>query len=293
MTGRSVISFRLLSNALNGARVTRSQWQGGGLCQRHIIWLYPKKWDHAKLDPNRIGLACGTGQFKGKKQMKDLPLTAIEKDSEAVVLLHGLKRTCRSMDKAARILAGYGYRIINIGYPSTRQTVETSAVQCIGKAVEECEAAEVGKIHFLTHSLGGILVRYYLSVEPIPKLGRVVMLAPPNKGSEIVDKLGGWRLFYLMNGPAGLQLGTGHDSLPNRLGMVNFEAGVIAGDRTVNPLLSLLFQEANDGKVAVNRTQIEGMGDFIVLPYSHTFIMRREPVIRQALHFIQQGCFVK
>jgi triacylglycerol lipase len=225
--------------------------------------------------------------------MQDLTLTGIEKDSEAIVLLHGLKRTRRSMDKVGRVLAAYGYKIINVDYPSTQQTVEVSAMHCIGNAVRECEAAEVGRIHFLTHSLGGILVRYYLSIEPIVKLGRVVMLAPPNQGSEIVDKLGGWRLFYLINGPAGLQLGTNQDSLPSRLGRVDFEAGVIAGDKTINPLLSLLFQEENDGKVAVARTRVEGMRDFIVLPYSHTFIMRRDQVIRQALHFIQQGCFVK
>jgi len=121
----------------------------------------------------------------------------------------------------------------------------------------------------------------------------VNVLAPPNKGSEIVDRLGNWRLFYLLNGPAGLQLGTEPDSLPNRLGSVNFEAGVIAGDKTANPLLSLLFPEANDGKVAVSRTHVDGMCDFIVLPYSHTFIMRRDQVIRQALHFIQQGRFVQ
>lgn len=225
--------------------------------------------------------------------MKDLALTAIEKDSEAIVLLHGLKRTRRSMDKAGRLLAGYGYKIINIDYPSTQQAVETLALHCIGQAMKECKAAKVDRVHFLTHSMGGILIRYYLSVEPIEKLGRVVMLAPPNRGSEIVDKLGGWRLFYLLNGPAGLQLGTDHHSLPNRLGRVDFEAGVIAGDKTANPLLSLLFQDANDGKVSVARTQVEGMRDFIVLPYSHTFIMRRERVILQALHFIQQGYFVK
>jgi triacylglycerol lipase len=225
--------------------------------------------------------------------MKNVLLTEIEKDSEAIVLLHGLKRTRRSMEKAGRLLAAFGYKIVNLDYSSTQQAVEPLALQCIGLALRECEAAGVGKIHFLTHSMGGILVRYYLSVEPIEKLGWVVMLAPPNRGSEIVDKLGRWRLFYLLNGPAGLQLGTGHDSLPNRLGKVDFEAGVIAGDRTINPLLSLLFRDANDGKVAVSRTQVEGMRDFIVLPYSHTFIMRQDWVVRQALHFIQQGRFVR
>lgn len=220
-------------------------------------------------------------------------LIPIEQDAEAVVLLHGLKRTCNSMNKAGKVLASYGYKVVNASYPSTKQKIEPLALQCIGQAVKICEAAQARKIHFLTHSLGGILIRYYLSVESIDKLGRVVMLAPPNRGSEIVDKLGNWRLFYLLNGPAGLQLGTDPDSLPNRLGTVNFEVGVIAGDKTVNPILSLLFQEENDGKVTVSRARVEGMQDFIVLPFSHTFIMRRDQVILQALHFIQQGRFVK
>lgn len=220
-------------------------------------------------------------------------LIPIEQDAEAIVLLHGLKRTCNSMNKAGKVLASYGYKVVNASYPSTKQKIEPLALQCIGQAVKICEASQARKIHFLTHSLGGILIRYYLSVESIDKLGRVVMLAPPNRGSEIVDKLGNWRLFYLLNGPAGLQLGTDPDSLPNRLGTVNFEVGVIAGDKTVNPILSLLFQEENDGKVTVSRARVEGMQDFIVLPFSHTFIMRRDQVILQALHFIQQGRFVK
>jgi triacylglycerol lipase len=141
--------------------------------------------------------------------------------------------------------------------------------------------------------MGGILIRYYLSAHRIDKLGRVVMLAPPNQGSEVVDKLAGWPVFNVINGPAGLQMGTDKYSLPNTLGPVNFPTGIIAGDKTVNPLLSLLIPEANDGKVSTSRTQIQGMQDFIVMPYSHPFIMQRVAVIEQALHFIQQGYFAK
>jgi triacylglycerol lipase len=141
--------------------------------------------------------------------------------------------------------------------------------------------------------MGVILIRYYLSAHRIDKLGRVVMLAPPNQGSEVVDKLAGWPVFNVINGPAGLQMGTDKYSLPNTLGPVNFPTGIIAGDKTVNPLLSLLIPEANDGKVSTSRTQIQGMQDFIVMPYSHPFIMQRVAVIEQALHFIQQGYFAK
>jgi len=218
-------------------------------------------------------------------------LTTITPDSEAIILLHGLARTSRSMNKAGKLLAAYGYKIINVDYPSRKYTIETLALDAIAPALKQCATTDINKIHFLTHSMGGILVRYYLSTRRIDKLGRVVMLAPPNQGSEVADTLAGWLLFKVMNGPAGLQMRTDISSLPNQLGPVNFPVGIIAGDKSVNPLLSQLFPETNDGKVSVSRTQVEGMGDFIVMPYSHPFIMRRLAVIEQALHFIQQGYF--
>ena len=218
-------------------------------------------------------------------------LTSITQNSEVIILLHGLARTSRSMDKAGKLLAAYGYKIINVGYPSRKYNIETLAINTLAPALKQCASKDILKIHFLTHSMGGILVRYYLSTQLIDKLGRVVMLAPPNQGSEVVDKLAGWPVFNVINGPAGLQMGTGKNSLPNTLGPVNFPTGIIAGDKTVNPLLSQLFPDTNDGKVSVSRTQVQGMKDFIVMPYSHTFMMQREAVIEQALHFIQQGYF--
>ena len=220
-------------------------------------------------------------------------LTSISQDSEAIILLHGLARTSRCMNKAAKLLEAYGYKIINVNYPSRKNNIETLALDSITPALKQCASIDISKIHFLTHSMGGILVRYYLANYPIDKLGRVAMLAPPNLGSEVVDKLAGWPLFNVINGPAGLQLGTDKNSMSNLLGEVNFPAGIIAGDKTVNLFLSQLFPEANDGKVSVSRTQVAGMQDFIVMPYSHPFIMQRVAVIEQALHFIQQGCFVK
>jgi pimeloyl-ACP methyl ester carboxylesterase len=220
-------------------------------------------------------------------------LTKIDSDTEAVILLHGLTRTGRSMAKTGIILAEYGYRIINQDYPSRQHDIQFLALKYIEQALQECDSAGIKKIHFLTHSLGGILIRYYLAVKNIEKLGKVVMLAPPNQGSEIVDKLGTWELFKRLNGPAGLQLGTDPESVPNNLGLLNFQAGIIAGDKTVNLLLSLLIPGANDGKVSVNRAKAKGMADFIVVPYTHPFIMQRSYVIQQALYFIQNGRFAR
>ncbi|MDI1293858.1 MAG: alpha/beta fold hydrolase [Methylobacter sp.] len=220
-------------------------------------------------------------------------LKPIDKDSEAIILLHGLARTSRSMNKAAKLLAAYGYQIVNVDYPSRSADISLLAQKYLAQALKQCDVKGVKKIHFLTHSMGGILLRGYLASRSIDKLGRVVMLAPPNQGSEVVDKLGGWRLFYTLNGSAGLQLGTGKDSMPNQLGPVNFQLGIIAGSKSINPLLSRLIPGINDGKVSVSRAQVAGMQDFIVMPYSHPFIMRRVAVIEQALHFIQQGYFAR
>lgn len=220
-------------------------------------------------------------------------LKPIDKDSEAIVLLHGLARTSRSMNKAAKLLAAYGYYIINVDYPSRSADISLLAQKYIAQALKQCDVKGVKKIHFLTHSMGGILLRHFLASQTIDNLGRVVMLAPPNQGSEVVDKLGSWRLFYYLNGPAGLQLGTDNNSVPNQLGPVGFQLGVIAGSKTVNPLLSRLIPDINDGKVSVSRARVAGMKDFIVMPYSHPFIMQRKAVIEQALHFIQQGCFAR
>ena len=117
------------------------------------------------------------------------------------------------------------------------------------------------------------------------------MLAPPNQGSEVVDDFGAMPGFGLVNGPAGFQLGTGDDSLPRSLGPVNFEVGIIAGSATFNPILSQSLPNPDDGKVSVESTRVKGMKDFIVVPHSHTFIMRAEVVVEQTIHFLREGSF--
>jgi hypothetical protein len=176
-------------------------------------------------------------------------------------------------------------------YPSRSASIEKLSDDAIGLAVEDCQRHGATSIHFVTHSLGGILVRSYLARHTIPNLGRVVMLGPPNQGSEVVDKLGSWWLFKKLNGPAGGELGTDKNSTPNQIGQANFCVGVIAGDHSLNWINSLLIQGPDDGKVSVERTKLAGMTDHIVIHATHPFIMCNRTAMKQTIHFLRTGQF--
>ncbi len=210
---------------------------------------------------------------------------------EEVILLHGLCRTSRSMAKMERTLTEAGYKVQNVNYPSRTASIQQLADDAIGKAVGDSRREGVTRINFVTHSLGGILVRSYLSRHSIPSLGRVVMLAPPNQGSEVVDKLSWLFLFKRINGPAGVELGTDKNSVPNKLGPATYPVGIIAGDRSINWINSLLIPGRDDGKVSVERTKLAGMNDHIVIHTAHPFIMRNRKVIRQTIQFLHTGGF--
>jgi hypothetical protein len=219
--------------------------------------------------------------------------TMASNSPDHVILLHGLCRTSCSMAVMEKALTQAGYKVWNIDYPSRTATIGQLAETVVGRAVADCENDGATRIHFVTHSLGGILVRSYLAGHAIANLGRVVMLGPPNQGSEVVDKLGGWRLFKKINGPAGNELGTGKDSVPNKLGTANFCAGIIAGNRSINWINSCLIPGRDDGKVSVKRTKLAGMADWIQLPVSHPFIMRNSTAIRQTICFLREGKFAR
>ncbi len=209
--------------------------------------------------------------------------------SACVVLLHGLARSDSSMKKLDIELQKEGFETINVDYPSRDYTIEELAEIAITPALEQCSSHE--EINFVTHSLGGILVRQYLSNHAIPKLGRVVMLGPPNKGSEVVDKLKNTPGFHFINGDAGIQLGTGEMSVPNKLGPAEFDVGIIAGTESINLILSLIIPSTDDGKVSVERTKLEGMNDHIEVKTTHPFMMKNKKVIAQVIHYLKNGKF--
>ena len=212
------------------------------------------------------------------------------KDS-CVVLLHGLNRTGDSLKKIAHALEAEVYLVWNPSYPSRDKPVRELAESVIEPALKFCRAQGVKKIHFVTHSLGGILVRYYLQDNQIENLGRIVMLSPPNKGTEIVDELKTFKLFQFITGPVGQQLGTDENSLPNQLKPIVGEIGVIIGNSSSDPWFSWLIHGEDDGKVSVERARLDEMADFLVVKHGHSFIMQQKSVIKQVQAFLRQGQF--
>lgn len=216
-------------------------------------------------------------------------LLPVQAHSACAVLLHGLARSDSSMEKLAESLRKENFQTVNVDYPSRDYPIEVLAEATIAPALEQCSDDE--GINFVTHSLGGILVRQYLSNHEIPNLERVVMLGPPNQGSEVVDKMKKIPGFNFINGQAGMQLGTGELSVPNKLGKAKFDVGIIAGTRSINWILSWIIPSTDDGKVSVERTKLEGMNDHIEMNVTHPFMMKNDEVIAQVVHYLKKGTF--
>jgi hypothetical protein len=192
----------------------------------------------------------------------------------------------------AEALREAGFSTVNVDYPSQGGSVEFLAPLAVGSGLQECRSAGAKRIHFVTHSIGGILLRYAHEQIPIDDLGRVVMLAPPNSGSEVIDITKDWPTTGIFAGEAGLQLGTDANSIPARLGPVDFELGVIAGTGSINPFMSAMLPSPDDGKVSVASTRVVGMDDFLVVRSSHHYIISSEAVKRNTAAFLRTGSFL-
>lgn len=220
------------------------------------------------------------------------PHPSAEPNGEVVVLLHGLARTPGSMEKMAKALASDGYHTINHGYPSTTCELPDLASKSLAPVLASDEVTNAKAVHFVTHSMGGILVRQYMATHPKPdNLGRVVMLAPPNNGSEIVDKLGDHGWFKSIFGPGGCSLDTDHTHPPKQLGPVDYPVGVIAGDRVLNIITTFMIPGPDDGTVSIESSKLDGMSDHCVVHADHTFIMMKGKSIKLTLRFLKTGTF--
>ncbi len=215
--------------------------------------------------------------------------TATAAAPEVVVLLHGLYRSERSMSPLEAPVRHAGFRVVNLGYDSRSQDPE-AIVAALDPELANC-CADAPRLHFVTHSLGGIVTRAYLAAHRPANLGRVVMLAPPNRGSPLADLVAGSSTLRFLLGSTAARLGTDPASFPNTLPAADFEVGVIAGTASRNPFTALLLDGESDGTVPVASTRLDGMADFITVDSAHTWIMRSDIVAAQTVQFLKNGRF--
>jgi pimeloyl-ACP methyl ester carboxylesterase len=215
-------------------------------------------------------------------------LAGAARAEDCVVLLHGYLRGPGSMDELAETIGAAGFTIVNSDYSSRAGNLEVLADDTLSAVLASCGPGR--KVHFVTHSMGGILLRQYLATHPHEWLGRVVMLAPPNQGTTVVNRLLRIPGMAWVLGPAG-SLGAGANYLPARLPPVDFELGIIAGTMSLNPFLMFLVDDPDDGTVSVQATEVAGMCAHLVLPVSHSLMMYDAEVVAQTLEFLRHGRF--
>ena len=222
--------------------------------------------------------------------MSERPASA-DATQHGVILLHGISRTARSFRKMQAALQGAGYAALNLDYASRRKALEALA-EDIHPSIQRFADGVNGPVHFVCHSMGGLLARVYIARYRPKRLGRVVMLGTPNSGSEIADRLGHLRLYRAFFGPAGQQLGTQRDGAVKALfPPVDYPVGIIAGDRSIYPIASIFLPKPHDGRVSIENTKLDGMADHITVRASHPWLVRNGTAIAQTIAFLQDGRF--
>lgn len=212
-------------------------------------------------------------------------------DDELVVLVHGLGRSDWAMWRFAQRLEFVGYRVCRLNYAS----LGVSVAELLNETTLQIDACitNAPKVHFVGHSLGGLVIRAYLQTNKHAlenmSLGQVVLIGTPNKGSELADHFSD---SWLMNLAGGISqaLVTGTKSLGNNLDAINANVGVIAGTKPFT-LTNKRFNSPNDGLVSVASTKLKGMSDFITMEVSHSQMRYSADVAEQTIHFLLNGSF--
>jgi hypothetical protein len=191
--------------------------------------------------------------------------------ADLVLLVHGMGRTSLSMLPLAQALEREGFVTDTWGYSSVLHDIpELCALLAAHIAALELPAGT--RVHFVGHSLGNLLIRGALGAQPRAGAGRIVMLAPPNRGAASADAWAPWMGWLWKPLP---QLGAA--GLAGMLPVPPLEIGIIAGEL--------------DGKVAPEETHLSGETDHVVVPALHSFLMSRRDVQELTARFLREGRF--
>lgn len=223
-----------------------------------------------------------------------VPNIAIAPDKkECVVLVHGLWRSGFAMRSIESDLADHGYTTVSIDYPSMDADIRTLTDTYLTDGVASCEQQNADVIHMVSHSMGGILIRQYLQDRALPPGSKVVMLSPPNQGSELSERFGDTWWYELIVGPAGSSLTKGEHGIIDTLKPVNAHIGIIAAFRGWSLWPQEWLPTPNDGTVSVESMKLPEMRDFILIEDGHAMMRYNDEIQAQIRYFLNQGVFFK
>lgn len=232
-----------------------------------------------------------------EKLKLELSLPPVE--GKVVIVLHGIIRTRSSMTKVCKFLEDYGgYTTLNVTYASTRSDLDAHAAG-LARVIQNLEPG-VTEINFVAHSLGNLVIRRYLSngyqqrdgLTVDPRLHRIVMLAPPNKGSHMAEVFKNNAVLDLVWGRSARQLAEGWGQRQDDLAVPRCQFGILAGSVGSPGNRIPLLPGDDDLVVSVEETKLLGARDFAVLPVIHGRIMADPTACKYTLMFLQHGYFV-
>jgi len=204
-----------------------------------------------------------------------------------VILLHGILNPALIMTPIARRLRRDGYRVVNWGYPGRSRLIEEHAAEL--DALVRSVGGD-GPVHFVGFSLGGLVIRYYLTHYDSPRAGRLVMIGSPNHGTEKIDAYYPNRWFRWLYGTRAMaQMRASNREFFEHMGVPRIEFGIIAGCRGDARGFSRLLEGDDDGAVSVASARLEGAADFILLPHTHTILVLMPETARQVSAFLRLG----
>ena len=218
-------------------------------------------------------------------------LRSAETTRPCAILIHGITKDSTSMESIAAALSDAGFFTVNLDYPSKKHPIETLAEMTVPRGITACKEAGAAPLYFVTHSMGGLLLRQYYERRETGDIARAVMLGPPNQGSRLGNFLSCIPIIKDVNGPAGKQMGIDERSLPSRLGPVKFPLGVVAGTRSFNPLFSAIISGDDDGIVGLPSTYVKGVCSRVHYPLTHDQLSRDSRVIEQVVSYLTSGKF--
>jgi len=247
--------------------------------------------DHYRLlDPGNVRRAWGEYQsckstFDEIRQRQGIVPSSVH----LVVLVHGIARSWGTFPEMGKALIARGYDVASISYPSTRSTIEEHA-DGIARLLGRLEGTET--ISFVTHSMGGLVIRHLLARDGAwkrqLKVNRIVLIAPPNQGSSIAKWLKDFPPYKVLYGHSGQQLTPAKIA---KIPAIIQSFGIIAGGTDDGEGFNPILKGNDDGTVAVDETRLSDADDFIIIPEIHARISNHPKTIEATINFLESGKF--